>query len=335
MQVYTLRNGEMVMRVTDYGGIVLSLHTPDRLGTPGDVVLGFDRVEDYRTQSPYFGALIGRYANRIARGRFTLGDATYALDTNHAPNALHGGTVGFDKVRWTVVQATDTRLVLRYVSRDGEEGYPGTLTTTVTYTLTSDNRWVIDYEASTDKATPVNLTQHTYWNLSANGAQSVLDHVLTLHAATYTPVDSTLIPTGVLAPVRGTPFDFQRGTPIGARIAADHEQLRYGGGYDHNFVLTGARDANGLTHAAHVAEPLSGRTLDVFTTEPGVQFYSGNFLDDTVIGKRGAVYTNHTGFCLETQHFPDSPNQVAFPSTVLQPGATLTSRTIYAFGVQR
>ena len=334
LQVYTLRNGDIAMRVTDYGGIVLSLHTPDRLGTPGDVVLGFDRVEDYPPQSPYFGALIGRYANRIARGRFTLGDSTYTLATNHAPNALHGGLVGFDKVRWHVQFATDTSLRLRYVSRDGEEGYPGTLTVTVTYTLTADNRWVIEYEAISDKPTPVNLTQHTYWNLRGNGAEPVLDHMVTLHASSFTPVDSTLIPTGVLAPVRGTPFDFQRPTAIGARIDADDEQLRRGGGYDHNFVLQAAAGADGLRHAAHVSEPASGRTLDVYTSEPGVQFYSGNFLDGSINGKCGAVYAKHTGFCLETQHYPDSPNQPAFPSTILVPGSTMRSRTEYRFGVE-
>ncbi len=335
VQVFTLRNGDVSMRVTDYGGIVLSLETPDLTGARGDIVLGFDHLDGYVRSSPYFGALIGRYGNRIAKGRFTLGDSTYALATNNGPNALHGGTVGFDKVRWNVVLATDSSLTLRHVSRDGDEGYPGTLTATVTYTLTPDNRWVIDYEATTDKPTPVNLTQHTYWNLSGNGAQPVLDHALTVHAATYTPVDGTLIPTGVLAPVRGTPFDFQRAVPIGARIEADDEQLRRGGGYDHNFVLTGARDGAGLVHAAHVVEPASGRTLDVYTTEPGVQFYSGNFLDGTITGKRGAVYTKRTGFCLETQHYPDSPNHPAFPSTILQPGTKMTSRTIYAFGVQR
>jgi len=335
VRVFTLRNGDVTMRVTDYGGIVLSLETPDRTGTRGDIVLGHDDLDGYLTSSPYFGALIGRYGNRIAAGRFTLGDSTYTLATNNGPNALHGGTAGFDKVRWAVMLATDTSLTLRHVSRDGDEGYPGTLTATVTYALTPDNRWVIEYEARTDQPTPVNLTQHSYWNLSGNASVPVLDHALTIHAASYTPVDRTLIPTGVLAPVRGTPFDFQRPALIGARIADDHEQLRHGAGYDHNFVLTGARDAGGLVHAAHVSEPTSGRTLDVYTTEPGVQFYSGNFLDGTITGKRGAVYARRTGFCLETQHFPDSPNHPAFPSTILHPGTTLTSRTEYRFGVLR
>jgi len=333
VRVFTLRNGDVAMRVTDYGGIVLSVETPDRTGTPGDIVLGHDDLDRYLTSSPYFGALIGRYGNRIAEGRFTLGDTVYALARNHGPHALHGGTVGFDQVRWRVMRATDTSLVLRHVSRDGDQGYPGTLTATVTYTLTPDNRWAIEYEARTDQPTPVNLTQHNYWNLGGNASASVLDHVLTIQAATYTPVDRTLIPLGVLAPVRGTPFDFQRPARIGARIADDHQQLRHGGGYDHNFVLTGTRDERGLVHAAHVSEPTSGRTLDVYTTEPGVQFYSGNALDGHITGKRGAVYAQHAGFCLETQHFPDSPNHPAFPSTILHPGTTLTSRTEYRFGV--
>lgn len=335
VHLYTLRNGDVTMRVMDYGGIVQSLETPDRAGTRGDIVLGYDSLQGYLESSPYFGALIGRYGNRIANGRFTLDGATYTLATNNGPNALHGGVVGFDKVRWEVQAASDTSLVLRHVSMDGNEGYPGTLTSTVTYTLTADNRWIIDYEATTDKATPVNLTQHTYWNLGGNGAQPILQHNLQLFAEQFTPVDTTLIPTGALQAVAATPFDFRTPNAIGARINDTDTQLRYGGGYDHNFVLGGARDSAGLVHAAQVVEPVTGRTLDVHTTEPGIQFYSGNFLDGTITGKRREVHAHRTGFCLETQHFPDSPNQAAFPTTVLRPGTTLTSRTVYTFGVTR
>ena len=335
VSVFTLRNGNVSMRVMDYGGTVLSLETPDARGTRGDIVLGHDNLDGYLKSSPYFGALIGRYGNRIAKGTFSVDGKRYSLVTNNGPNSLHGGTTGFDKVRWNVVVATDTSLTLRYVSRDGEEGYPGTLTSTVTYTLTDDNRWIIDYDAATDKATPVNLTQHTYWNLSGNGAQPILGHELLIAANEITPVDSTLIPTGRLQPVAGTPFDFRSATTIGTRIGASDTQLRFGGGYDHNFVLSGQRDSAGLVHAARAVEPTSGRTLDVHTTEPGIQFYSGNFLDGTITGKRGAIYAQRTGFCLETQHYPDSPNQPSFPNTVLRPGETMKSRTVYSFGVVR
>lgn len=330
---FTLANGDVTMRVLDYGGIVQSLETPDRQGIRQDVVLGFDDLEGYLHRSPYFGALIGRYGNRIATGRFTLDGTTHTLAANNGPHALHGGLTGFDKVRWQVLDATDRSLVLRHVSRDGDEGYPGTLTATVTYTLTADNRWVIDYEATTDRATPVNLTQHTYWNLRGHGAEPVLQHELQLVADAFTPVDATLIPTGVLQPVAGTPFDFRTPQPIGARIDAAHEQLRHGSGYDHNFVLAGPRDAAGVRFAAQVREPATGRTLAMSTTEPGVQFYVGNFLDGRITGKGGAVYARHSAFCLEAQHFPDSPNQPAFPSTILRPGERRTSRTEYAFGV--
>jgi len=333
VHVFTLANGDVTMRVLDYGGIVQSLETPDRQGTRQDVVLGFDDLEGYLRRSPYFGALIGRYGNRIAKGRFTLDGTVYTLAANSGPHALHGGLTGFDKVRWQVLQATDSSLVLRHVSRDGDEGYPGTLTATVTYTLTADHRWVIDYEATTDTATPVNLTQHTYWNLRGHGADPVQEHELQLAANAFTPVDSTLIPTGVLQPVAGTPFDFRTSQPIGARIDADDEQLRYGGGYDHNLVVSGPGDAAGLRRVAQVREPVSGRTLTMSTTEPGVQFYTGNVLDGSVTGKRGVAYVRRSGFCLEAQHFPDSPNQPAFPSTILRPGERRTSRTVYAFGV--
>ncbi len=335
VSAYTLTNANgVVLRAIDYGGIVTSLQVPDRTGTMADIVLGYDDLAGYLKTTPYFGAIVGRYGNRIAKGKFTLDGKTYALAVNNGPNALHGGLVGFDKVRWAAVpfdSAAGVGVVFTYRSRDGEEGYPGTLAVTVRYTLTDANEFAIDYRAVTDKATPVNLTQHTYFNLAGDGGGPVLDHRVTLDAAAITPVDSTLIPTGKLLPVTGTPFDFTTPAAIGARIGESHPQLVYAGGYDHNFVLT--RTGEGLSHAARVVEPTSGRTLDVATTEPGVQFYTGNFLDGSITGKSGHVYARRTGFCLETQHFPDSPNQPTFPSTILRPGGTYTSRTVYTFGV--
>ena len=335
VSAYTLTNANgVVLRAIDYGGIVTSLMVPDRTGTMADIVLGYDDLAGYLKTTPYFGAIVGRYGNRIAKGRFTLDGKTYTLAVNNGPNALHGGLVGFDKVRWSAApfdSASRVGVVFTYRSRDGEEGYPGTLDVTVRYTLTDANEFAIDYRAVTDKATPVNLTQHTYFNLAGDGGGSVLDHLVSIDADAITPVDSTLIPTGAMLPVTGTPFDFTKPTTIGARIGETHPQLVYAGGYDHNFVLTRAGD--GLAHAARVVEPKSGRTLDVATTEPGVQFYTGNFLDGTIAGKSGHVYAQRTGFCLETQHFPDSPNQPTFPSTILRPGSTYTSRTVYTFGV--
>ena len=335
VHVFTLTNANGIeLRAITYGGIVVSLRTPDRQGTLADIVLGFDDLDGYVKSSPYFGSITGRYANRIARGRFSVDGAPYQLAVNNGLNALHGGLRGFDKVLWTGAEKRDSSgaaVVFTYVSRDGEEGYPGTLNVIVTYTLTDSNQFVIDYEATTDKATPVNLTQHSYFNLAGDGAGDVLNHVLTLHADRYTPVDSTLIPTGELTTVEGTPFDFRSGVPIGARIGQDNAQLRIAGGYDHNFVLT--RSQQGLVHAARVLEPVSGRSLDVATTEPGLQLYTGNFLDGSITGKSGHVYRHRNGFCLETQHFPDSPNQPSFPSTILRPGVTFRSRTIYTFGV--
>jgi aldose 1-epimerase len=337
VDVYTLVNDHGIRaRVLTYGGIIQTLETPDRAGKLGDVVLGFDDMAGYVKSSPYFGAIIGRYGNRIARGQFTLDGKTYTLAKNNGPNALHGGIKGFDKVVWEAQpfsNDTSTGLVLTHTSPDGDEGYPGTLKAKVTYTLTDHDELAIDYEATTDKATPVNLTNHTYWNLAGDGKGDILGHVLTLESSKIVPVDSTLIPTGKLMPVDGTPFDFRTPTAIGARIGAANEQLRFGKGYDHTWVLDGARQ-NGLAHAAHLTEPTTGRTLDIYTTEPGVQFYSGNFLDGTAVGKQGHVYKFRNGLALETHHYPDSPNQPSFPSTILRPGETYRTRTVYRFGTQ-
>jgi len=333
VELFTLTNPQGIeVRAMSYGGIILSLRTPDRDGKLGDVVLGYDSLQGYLDDSPYFGAIIGRYGNRIAKGRFTLDGATHVLATNNGPNHLHGGVRGFDKVVWTAEPFTADSAVgvaFRYTSPDGEEGYPGTLQAQVTYTLTDDGQLIFDYVATTDRATPVNLTQHSYFNLA--GAGSILDQELMIAAGHYTPVDSTLIPTGAIAPVDGTPFDFRTPTAIGARIEAEDPQLRNGLGYDHNFVLD--RSGPGLAHAARVVDPTSGRTLDIWTTEPGIQFYSGNFLDGTLLGKRGQVYAHRSGLCLETQHYPDSPNQPTFPSTILRPGEEYRSRTVLGFGV--
>jgi len=340
VSVYTLKNAHGIeLRVLDYGGIIVSLKLPDRAGKFDDVVLGYDSLAGYERASPYFGALIGRYGNRIARGRFTLDGRTYTLATNNGPNHLHGGARGFDKVVWDVTPfdgPDSVGLILRYTSRDGEEGYPGMLHATVTYTLTNRDELIFDYHATTDRATPVNLTQHSYFNLAGHGrGGDILGHVVTLNADHFTPVDSTLIPTGEVRSVAGTPFDFRSPTSIGARIDAEDLQLRHGRGYDHNFVLNkGGKGGTGLTLAARVYEPTSGRVMEISTTEPGLQFYSGNYLDGTLRGKQGVVYGHRGGFAMETQHFPDSPNKPAFPSTILRPGAEYRSRTIYAFSVQ-
>jgi aldose 1-epimerase len=334
VDLYTLRNGHgMEMRVTNYGGIITHLYVPDRDGEFADVVLGYDSLAPYVDRSPYFGAIIGRYGNRIGGARFDLDGETYVLEANDGPNHLHGGEMGFDKVVWaaeTLEQAGRRSIRLTYTSQNGEEGYPGMLEARVTYTLTDADELVVDYQATVDKPTPVNLTQHTYFNLGGIGSGDILDHEITIHADRFTPVDSTLIPTGELRPVAGTPFDFTEPASIGARIGAENEQIDFGGGYDHNFVLNG--DVGALKAAARVAEPTSGRVMDVHTTEPGVQFYTGNFLDGSMTGK-GVSYTHRTGFCLETQHFPDSPNKESFPPTILRPGETYASRTIYAFSV--
>jgi aldose 1-epimerase len=333
--LFTVRNARGIeMRVAELGGILVSLHSPDRAGRLEDIVLGFDALAPYRTGTAYFGALIGRYGNRIARGAFTLDGRTYRLATNDGAHHLHGGERGFDKVLWQAqpFERADGRgLVLRYTSPAGEEGYPGTLHARVTYTLTDAAELAVDYHATTDAATPVNLTHHSYFNLAGAHGGDILDHELTIAASAYTPVDGTLVPTGEIAPVAGTPFDFRTPMAIGARIDAGHVQLRNALGYDHNWVLDG--DGGALALAARVVHPGTGRTLEVRTTEPGVQFYSGNFLDGSIAGKGGRAYGPRTGFCLETQHFPDSPNQPSFPSTILRPGEEYRSRTVFAFGV--
>lgn len=330
---FTLTNANgVVVVLSSLGAAIHSLRTPDREGRPADVVLGFETLEQWVANPPFFGVIVGRYANRIAGGRFALDGANYTLATNNTPNHLHGGTRGFDKVVWRaepLAEADGEAVRFTYVSADGEEGYPGTLTTTVVYTLTGNNELRLDYAATTDKATVVNLSNHAYFNLAGTG--TVLAHELQINADRYTPVTSTLIPTGELAPVAGTPFDFRQATAIGARIAAEHEQIRIGGGYDHNFVLNGT--SGELRLAARAFDPSSGRTLEVQTTEPGVQLYSGNF-GSPIPGRGGESYPRHAGFCLETQHFPDSPNQPSFPSTVLRPGERFESTTVFRFGVQ-
>jgi aldose 1-epimerase len=332
---FTLTNGHgLELRAIDYGGIVVSLATPDRDGVPGDIVLGFDSLAGYLGGSSYVGAIVGRYANRIANGRFTLDGATYQLQPNNGPNALHGGPGGFDRRLWRAepqVDPTGAGVVFRYPSPDGEEGYPGTVDVEVTYTLTERDEWIIDYRATTDRPTPINLTQHSYFNLAGEASGDVRRQVVTIDADHYLPVDQTLIPNRGFEPVAGTPFDFRQGVAIGARIEERNEQLEHGRGYDHAFVLN--RRAPGLAPAARAEDPASGRTLEVETTEPGLQLYTGNFLEGPLPGKGGRVYRPRDGFCLETEHFPDSPNQPAFPSTILRPGQTFRSRTVYRFGV--
>ncbi len=332
--VFTLTNANgMRVRAMTYGAIILSIEVPDRSGKIADVALGFDSLDGYLKDPPYFGAIVGRYGNRIAKGQFTLDGKTYKLATNNGPNHLHGGNKGFDKVLWDGAPLkSGIGVVFSRTSPDGEEGYPGNLKASVTYTLTDKNELVVDYHATTDKATPVNLTQHSYFNLAGQGSGDILGHELTIDADRYTPVDATLIPTGELAPVQGTPFDFRKATAIGARISQTNEQLKNGNGYDHNWVLN--RTGGGLQHAVRLVDPKSGRTLDVATTEPGVQFYSGNFLDGTIKGKGGHVYNFRNGLCLETQHFPDSPSHPKFPSTILRPGQAYTSKTVFTFGVR-
>ena len=335
VDVYTLTNRlNAEARITNYGGTLVSLKVPDRAGRFADVVLGFDSMEGYLSGNFYVNSLIGRYGNRIANGRFTLNGVEYKLATNNGPNHLHGGVRGFDKVLWNARPLKvrgGSALELTYVSPDGEEGYPGTLRVRVVYTLTDANELRIDYSATTDKDTVVNLTNHAYFNLAGEGSGDILGHNLTLYADRFLPTDATAIPTGELRPVRGTPFDFTRPAAIGARIEADDEQIKFGAGYDHTFVIRGRLGA--LRRAALVHEPTTGRVLEVWTTEPGVQLYSGNYLD-TVAGKSGKPYGRRTGFCLETQHYPDSPNKPGFPSTVLRRGGRYRTTTVYKFSAR-
>lgn len=334
VEIYTLTNRSgMTAKVMTYGATLTELLVPDKAGKPGNVVLGFDRLEPYLAGTPFFGATVGRVGNRIAKGAFTLNGTTYKLAVNNGPNHLHGGIKGFDKVVWKadVVPAKDGQAVkFTYRSPDGEEGYPGNLQVTVVYTLTDNPGALrIDYTATTDKATPVNLTNHSYFNLAGDGAGTILDHVMTIAADEFTPVDEGLIPTGKLAPVKGTVFDFTTPTAIGARI--DRVPIAPPVGYDHNFVLRAAPAGQAMRLAAVVSEPKSGRAMEVRTTEPGIQFYSGNFLDGTIKNRNGVPYAKHAAFCLETQHFPDSVNHPNFPSTILEPGKTYKTTTIYSF----
>lgn len=331
--IYTLRNGKgMEARIMNYGGIVQSLKVPDRNGNYGDVTLGYDDLQGYLTNSPYFGAIVGRYANRIAKGKFTLDGQEYTLAINNGPNSLHGGLKGFDKVLWDSKPTMTIRgpaLRLHYLSKDGEEGYPGNLDVTAVYTLTSDNGLRLEFTATTDKDTVINLSHHSYWNLRDSG--TILDHVVYIDADRYTPVDSTLIPTGELAPVENTPLDFRHPTAIGARIGQDNEQLKFANGYDHNWVINNP----GRMHViARVTEPTTGRIMEVLSTEPGLQFYSGNFLDGTITGKGGWTYQFRDAFVMEPQHFPDSPNHPNFPTTELKPGQTYHNLIEYRFSAK-
>jgi len=330
VSLYTMTNGKgTTMKVMNYGGIIVSLEVPDRNGNPVDVILGFDSLRAYEKRNPFFGALVGRYGNRIGKAKFVLDGKEYNLVKNNNGNHLHGGTKGFDKVIWKVdeIAAEDgVAIKLSYLSKDMEEGYPGNLNVEVIYTLTADNTVKFDYKATTDKKTIINLTQHTYFNL--NGCQrDVLDHEISLNADKFVVVDETLIPTGEIRSVENTPFDFRTPVRIGERINDKDQQIQFGRGYDHCWVING----NGMRVAAEVYEPASGIEMTVMTTEPGVQFYTGNFLDCTLTGKNGVVYKQRMGFCLETEHFPDSPNQKEFPSVVLSPGDTYSSHTSYQF----
>ena len=338
IKLYTLQNDNgMTVKVTNYGAIITSIIVPDRDGNSADIVLGYNRIEDYinAVDKPYFGAVVGRYGNRIAAGEFTLDGETHSLLKNNGANHLHGGAIGFDKVAWDVAyHPADRSIQLSYLAKDKEEGYPGNLQVSVTYTLGNDNSLEVVYRATTDKATPVNLTQHSYFNLKGEGQGTILDHELMLNAKKYTPVDEGLIPTGETPSVEGTPFDFTTSKPIGRDIEVDNEQLTFGGGFDHNWILAKGGNEGELTLAARVMEPTSGRVLEIHTTEPGVQFYCGNFLDGRLTGKSGKTYDHRGGFCLETQHFPDSPNQPDFPSTILKPGEQLESKTVFKFSAQ-
>ncbi len=333
--LYTLKNSHGVeVRAMNYGGIIQAIRVPDRKGNFADVVLGHDAAEGYMPNPPYIGAIVGRYANRIANGTFTLDGKSYNLPKNDGPNTLHGGTTRtFDKVMWESQPLKDKNGVqFEFLSKDGDDGFPGNLKMKVTYVLTDSNELVIDYEATTDKSTPINVSQHSYFNLKGEGNGDILDHEVMLNADKFTPVDKNLIPTGELRPVKGTPFDFTKPTKVGTRIDDNYEQLVLGHGYDHNFVIN--RKGAGMTLAARVSEPTTGRVLEVSTTQPAVQFYTGNFLDGTVTGKEGHVYKRRFGFCLETQHYPDSPNHPDFPNTILKPGETFHQTTAFKFSAK-
>lgn len=336
VNLYTLRNASGVeVAITNYGARVVSLKVPDRSGKFDDVVLGFDSLDGYLKDNPYFGAIVGRYGNRIAKGEFTLDGKKYTLARNNGENSLHGGLKGFDKVVWSASKVSTSDgpgLELKYLSKDGEEGYPGNLNVAVTYSLTANNELKIDYDATTDKDTVLNVTNHSYFNLAGQGNGDILDHLVMINADKFTPVNAGLIPTGELRPVEGTPFDFRKPIAIGARINDKDQQLIYGKGYDHNFVLN--RTGDGLALAARVTDPKTGRVMEVLTTQPGLQFYTGNFLDGSIHGKGGKAYGQRSAFCMETQHFPDSPNQKAFPSTVLKPGERYRNTTVYRFPKQ-
>ncbi len=336
VDLYTMVNANgMEVRASNYGGIITALLVPDGSGKVTDITLGLKSFDDYVKNPPYFGAIIGRYGNRIARGQFKIDGQTYKLPKNDGPNTLHGGVKGFDKVVWQAEpfeKEDSVGVIFTYTSKDGEEGFPGNLQTRVTYTLTDNNELSFDYHATTDKPTVVNLTQHAYFNLAGDGSGDVLGHEFTIFANEYTPVNKGLIPTGKIEPVTDTPFDFRNKVVLGSRINDTHPQVKLAGGFDHNFVIR--RKQPGLTLAARVSEPTTRRVMEVHTTEPGVQFYTGNFLDDKLASKSGKPYAKHSGFCLETQHYPDSPNQPEFPSTVLKPGEEYNSRTVYTFSVR-
>lgn len=338
IKLFSFKNDNGVaIQVTNYGATITSIKVPDRDGNVADIALGYDDVSKYMNavDKPYFGAIVGRYGNRIAGGEFSLDGESYTLAKNNGPNHLHGGVIGFDKVVWNAKPLNGGEwkgVELKYRAKDGEEGYPGNLQMTVTYKLHDDNRLAVEYLATTDKATPVNLTQHTYFNLKGEGEGDILGHELMINASRFTPVDDTLIPTGDLVDTAGTPFDFTKAKAIGRDIEQSHEQLEFGLGYDHNFVVDGTPGEMRL--AARVYEPTSGRVMEVRTQEPGIQFYCGNFLDGRLKGKSGKTYIHRGGFCLETQHFPDSPNQPNFPTTILKPGEEYKTKTVFAFSTR-
>jgi aldose 1-epimerase len=344
VDIYTLRNGRgAVARIITYGGIVQSLKVPDKNGNLDDIVLGYDNLDGYLTNNPYFGCLVGRYGNRIGGGKFKLEGKTYTLATNNGPNSLHGGIVGFDKVIWKAKMwntLDGPALELNYVSKDGEEGFPGTLKVTAIYTLTENNELHLNFTATTDQPTVCNLTHHSYFNLRGQGNGDILGHEVYINADKFTPVDKDLITTGELKPVDGTPFDFRKPVAIGARINDPDPQLQFGPGYDHNWVINKPLDKEGkpqldkLCLQARVYEPTTGRVMEVWSTEPGLQFYAGNFLDGSIVGKEGKVYPRRSGFCMEPQHYPDSPNKPMFPSTELKPGETYQTTIVYRFSVK-